>query len=71
MTRDTRECEFCRDRLEEFAQDGIECGACNGTRVLGTTECFCCAYEPGECGCDADWSDFVFYEDLEYWEDEQ
>lgn len=63
---DTRECEFCRDRLEEFAQEGIVCGACDDTRVLGVRDCFCCAYEPGECACDADWSDYV---ELEYWED--
>lgn len=59
----TRECEFCRDRLEEFTQEDIECGACNGARLLGITECFCHAYTPGECGCDADWSDYI---DLEY-----
>lgn len=60
---DTRECEFCRDRLEEFAQGGTVCGACDGTIMLGISDCFCHAYEPGECGCDADWSDYVYYED--------
>lgn len=68
MSEGTRECEFCRDRLEEFAQDGIICGACDGTKVLGVRECFCHAYEPGECACDADWSDYI---ELNYWEDEE
>jgi hypothetical protein len=65
---DTRECEFCRDRLEEFAEDAVVCGACDGTRLLGVRECFCHAYEPSECGCEADWSD---YTEIDYWEDEE
>ena len=68
MSEGTRECEFCRDRLEEFAQDGIVCGACDGARVLGIKDCFCHAYEPGECGCDADWSDYI---ELDYWDEEE
>lgn len=60
---DTRCCEFCKDRLEEFEQKGITCGACEGTRVLGVNECFCWAHTPSECGCNADWSDYVYYEE--------
>lgn len=60
---DTRECEFCRDRLEEFEQDSIVCGACDDTRVLGVSDCFYHAYEPGESTCEADCSDYVYYED--------
>lgn len=63
MSEGTRECEFCRDRLEEFAQDGIVCGVCDGTKVLDIRDCFCCAYEPGECACDADWSDYTYYDE--------
>ena len=59
----TRDCEFCKNRLEEFAEEGIECGACGNTRVLGIRDCFCCAYEPSECACEADWSDYTYYED--------
>ena len=54
-----RICEFCIDRLEEFTQQGIICGACNGTTILGANDCFCNAYNPGECSCDADWSDYL------------
>lgn len=54
---DTRGCEFCRDRLEEFAQEGTVCGACDGTRVLGIRECFCCAWNESECACDCSWEE--------------
>lgn len=64
---ETRCCEFCRDILEAFAQDGVACGACENTRLLGIHECFCNAYEPSECGCEADWTDYI---ELEYWEEE-
>lgn len=57
MSEDTRECEFCRDRLEEFELDGIVCGACHGTRVLDIRECFCCAWNKYECACDCNWED--------------
>lgn len=65
---DTRECEFCRDWTPEYLEEfygvsEMECGACNGTKELDIRTCFCCAYEPGECACDADWSDYVYWED--------
>jgi hypothetical protein len=65
----TREFTFSRDwtpeHLEEFFTPYTVCGACNGTKVLGLTDCFCCAYSPSECGCGADWGDYVYWEDLE------
>lgn len=65
----TRPCEFCADwdeeYLEEYLTPDTVCGACNGSKVLDIKACFCSAREPSECGCDADWSDYV------YWEDEQ
>lgn len=63
----TRPCEFCADWTEEDLEEHLTpdtvCGACNGSKVLGMRDCFCCAYEPSECGCDADWSDYVYWED--------
>jgi len=60
-----RECEFCREHtpeyLEEFFYPNYVCLACDGTQQLNSKDCFCHAYEPSECGCDADWSDY--YED--------
>lgn len=67
MSEETRCCEFCRDRLEEFSQCGVVCGACEDTRVLGIKDCFCHAHATGACGCDADWSDYI---EFDYWEED-
>lgn len=65
----TRPCEFCAEwdekYLEEYLTPDTVCGACSGSKVLDIKSCFCCAYQPSECACDADWSDYV------YWGDEQ
>lgn len=58
---DTRECEFCSD-WEEYGSDDV-CGACNGTKELGIEECFCYARAPNECGCNARWGDWVYFEE--------
>lgn len=63
----TRPCEFCADWTDEYLEKYLTldwvCGACNGSKVLDIKHCFCCACEPSECGCDADWSDYVYWED--------
>lgn len=63
----TRPCEFCADWTDEYLEKYLTldwvCGACNGSKVLDIRDCFCSAREPGECGCDADWSNYVYWED--------
>lgn len=63
----TRPCEFCADWTDEYLEEYLTpetvCGACNGGNLLDIKHCFCCAYEPSECSCDADWSDYVYWED--------
>lgn len=70
----TRPCEFCADWTDEYLEKYLTldwvCGACSGSKVLDIKHCFCCAAEPSECACDADWSDFVYEDDYVYWEDE-
>lgn len=65
---DTRPCEFCKDWTPEYLEEfygvsDMECEACKGTKELGIKDCFCCAHTPSECACDADWGDFVYWED--------
>lgn len=64
----TRECEFCKDWTLEYLKEyygvsEMECGACGGSKELDIRDCFCCAYEPSECGCNAVWDDYVYWED--------
>lgn len=66
----TRQCEFCKDWTTEYLEEcygvcEMECGACNGTKELDSRDCFCHAYAPSECSCNADWSDYIDWEDLE------
>ena len=78
---DTRPCDWCNNHGEgilpgfiQYEEDGvwIECQVCEGSAEIADV-CYCEAKEPGECACNADWSDYVSYEDhdLEYWEGEQ
>jgi len=66
MSNQLRECEFCKDwtpeYIAEYLTPDIVCGACQGTKQLDIRDCFCHAREPSECACDADWSDYVYYD---------
>ncbi len=57
-----RECEFCRDWTPEYLEEyhgvlEMKCGACNGTKELDISQCFCSAWYAQECCCDALWED--------------
>lgn len=79
---DTRDCDWCTTEWEghetrpgyvQYEEDGewVICGVCEGDAIIADV-CYCCAYEPGECACNADWSGYKYPEDdeLEYWEEE-
>lgn len=60
-----RPCDDCADTKHPGMFEWCEgeplvvCGMCDGTTIIDDV-CYCHAYEPEECCCNADWSDYIY-----------